>query len=148
MEQSLSILTHFSRKSLGRLRKWHEKQMKVGHRAKNRIWIINKTVIFGEYFQLLLFLTWCSTSHVTNFIMLELIGLVGRQSTLLSSVSRIKFSEALGKSVNKFGAFPMLLLLDFKNPSFNYLKKRDINAINILGITWILVLFIFSKTLW
>jgi hypothetical protein len=67
--------------------------------------------------------------------MLELIGLVGRQTTLLSSVSRIKFCEALGKSVNKFGAFPMLLLLDFKNPSSNYLKKRDINAISILDIT-------------
>lgn len=118
-EQSLSILAHFSRKCLGRLRKWHEKHTKVGHRAENRIWIINKTVIFGEYFQLLLSVTRCSTSHVTNFVMLELIGLVGRQTTLLSSVSRIKYYEALGKSVNKFGAFPMLLLLDFKNPSSN-----------------------------
>lgn len=43
------------------------------------------------------------------------------------NVSRIKFGEALGKSVNKFGAFPLLLLLDFKNPSSNYLKKRVIN---------------------
>jgi hypothetical protein len=69
--------------------------------------------------------------------MLNLIGSVGRQTTLLSRVSRIKFGEALGKSVNKFGSFPMLLLLDFKNPSSNYtyLKKRDINAISILGIT-------------
>jgi len=74
-------------------------------------------MIFVEYFQLLLSVMRCSTSHVTNFVMLELIGLVGRQTTLLSSVSRIKFCEALGKSVNKFGAFPMLLLLDFKNPS-------------------------------
>jgi len=134
-KQSLPILKHFSRKFLKRLRQWHEKRTKVGHRAKNRIWIINKTVLFGEYFQLLLSVTRCSTSYVTNFVMLELIGLVGRQTTLLSNASRIKVCEALGKSVNKFGAFPLLLLLEFKNPSSNYLKKPDINAISILGIT-------------
>lgn len=127
----MSILKHFSIKCLGKLRKWHEEHTKVGHRAKNRIWIIKKTVIFGEYFHLLLSVTRCSTSHVTNFIMLEVIGLVGRQTTLLSSVSRIKFCEVLGKSVNKFGALPMLLLLDFKNPSSNCLKKHDINAISV-----------------
>jgi hypothetical protein len=67
---------------------------------------------------------------VTNFIMLELIGLVGTQMILLSSVSRIKFCEALGKSVNKFGAFPLFLLLYFNNPSSKYLGKRDINPLN------------------
>jgi hypothetical protein len=67
--------------------------------------------------------------------MLELMGLVGRQTTLLSSVGRIKFSEALGKPVNKFGAFPLLVLLDFKNPPYNYLKKREINAISVFVIT-------------
>ena len=105
-KQPLPILKYFFRKCLKRLRKWHEKHTKVGHLAKNRIWIINKALIFGEYFKLLLSVTRCSTSHVTNFVMLELIGLVGRQTTLLSSVSRIKVFEALGKSVNKFGAFP------------------------------------------
>jgi uncharacterized membrane protein len=66
---------------------------------------------------------------------------------LISSVSRIKFCEALGKSFNKSGAFPLLLLLDFKNPSSNYLKTRNINKQNILGITRILFVLIFFETL-
>jgi hypothetical protein len=107
----------------------------MGHRAKYQTRIINKTVIFGEYFQLRLSVTRCNTSHLTNFVMLELVGLVGRQTKLLNSVGRIKFCEALGKSVNKFDSFPILLLLDFKNPPSNYLNKREINAINILVIT-------------
>lgn len=148
-EAIFAYFNAFSQKMLKKLRQWHEKHMKVGRRAKNRIWITNKTVIFGEYFQLLLSATRCSTSCVTNFVTFELIGLVGRQTTILSNVRRIKFCEVLGKSVNKFGAFPLLLLLlvDFKNLSSNYLKKRNINAISILCITWILVLLTFSETL-
>jgi hypothetical protein len=65
--------------------KEREKHMGLGNRTKNRTWIITKTVIFGEDFKLLPSVTRRITSHVTNFTMLELIGLVGRQTTLLAA---------------------------------------------------------------